>query len=98
MNDSSHTQLNLDITNENCDPSVECCSPSLIRRADSTIEAKIVKEEAEKEDEEEELRKLLLPNVDELPETPRSAVEANFITYFAPGTKNVKYCFLFVFC
>lgn len=81
MNDLNHAQPNLDISN---DPSVECCSPSLIRGGDSTIEEKMLKEEAGKEDEEEELRKLLLPNVDELPETPRSAVEANFITYFAP--------------
>ncbi|XP_057435088.1 uncharacterized protein LOC130727845 [Lotus japonicus] len=35
------------------------------------------------EDEEAELQKLLLPNVDELPLTPPSAVETNFVSYFA---------------
>ncbi|KAL8524176.1 hypothetical protein ACS0TY_013951 [Phlomoides rotata] len=74
---------NLDISNKNCDPSVQFCTSSLIRLGVSTIEGKMLKEEAEKE-EEEELRKLLLPNVEGLPETPRSAIETNFTTYFAP--------------
>lgn len=86
MNDSndaqSNSQQNLDISNNNCDPS------SLVMRADSTIEGKMPKEKAEEEEEEEELRKLLLPDVEGLPETPRSAVETNFTTYFAPGKRR----------
>ncbi|EPS64553.1 hypothetical protein M569_10228 [Genlisea aurea] len=39
--------------------------------------------EGEKEEEEEELRRLLQPDAEELPEFPPSAVESNFTTYFA---------------
>ena len=37
------------------------------------------------EEDEEELHKLLLPDVRDLPLTPPSAVESNFVSYFAPG-------------
>lgn len=33
----------------------------------------------------EELHKLLLPNIDDLPPIPPSAIETNFVAYFAPG-------------
>ena len=36
-------------------------------------------------EEDEELRKLLLPDVSYLPLTPPSAIETNFVTYFALG-------------
>lgn len=39
----------------------------------------------EKNDEEEDLSKLLLPDVQNLPLIPPSAVETNFVTYFALG-------------
>ncbi|KAL1542877.1 protein Abitram [Salvia divinorum] len=37
-----------------------------------------------KEEQDEELRRLLLPDVDELPQVPPSSIEANFTTFFAP--------------
>ncbi|KAI3816977.1 hypothetical protein L1987_10763 [Smallanthus sonchifolius] len=36
------------------------------------------------DDSEEELHKLLLPNINDLPISPPSAMESNFVTYFAP--------------
>ncbi|XP_051139127.1 uncharacterized protein LOC127256935 [Andrographis paniculata] len=45
------------------------------------VEKEEVKENA-LEDEEGELRRLLMPNVGELPSTPPSAVESNFLTFF----------------
>ncbi|KAK6938992.1 Glycine cleavage system H-protein/Simiate [Dillenia turbinata] len=44
---------------------------------------RVVKEE-EEGDSEEELRRLLIPNADDLPLTPPSAIETNFVSYFAP--------------
>ncbi|XP_004500921.1 uncharacterized protein [Cicer arietinum] len=41
------------------------------------------REEKNNEEEEEELGKLLFPDVQNLPLTPPSAVESNFVTYFA---------------
>lgn len=43
------------------------------------------KEEKNATEEEEDLSKLLLPDVQNLPLIPPSAVETNFITYFALG-------------
>lgn len=43
------------------------------------------REEKNNEEEEEELGKLLFPDVQNLPLTPPSAVESNFVTYFALG-------------
>ncbi|KAH9759238.1 actin-binding transcription modulator [Citrus sinensis] len=40
--------------------------------------------EKEMQDDEEELHKLLLPNVHDLPLTPPSAIDFNFVAYFAP--------------
>lgn len=40
--------------------------------------------EKEMQDDEEELHKLLIPNVHDLPLTPPSAVDSNFVAYFAP--------------
>jgi hypothetical protein len=39
----------------------------------------------EEEDEGEELHKLLLPDIRDLPTTPPSSVQTNFVSYFAPG-------------
>ncbi|KAJ0085975.1 hypothetical protein Patl1_09493 [Pistacia atlantica] len=50
----------------------------------SETEEKKVQVGEKEEDEEEELRKLLVPNVHDLPLTPPSAVDFNFVTYFAP--------------
>lgn len=35
---------------------------------------------------EEELHRLLLPDVCDLPLTPPSAIQSNFVSYFAPGS------------
>ncbi|GFY86272.1 related to AP2 6l [Actinidia rufa] len=40
--------------------------------------------------EEEELKRLLVPDVRDLPLTPSSAVESNFVPYFAPETTQEK--------
>lgn len=37
------------------------------------------------QNEEEELRRLLVPKLEDLPPTPPSAIETNFVTYYAPG-------------
>ncbi|PON93945.1 Glycine cleavage system H-protein [Trema orientale] len=42
------------------------------------------KEEEEEGEEEEDLKKLLLPDINDLPLTPPSAVQSNFVSYFAP--------------
>lgn len=39
-------------------------------------------------EEEEELRRLLVPRIEDLPSVPSSAVESNFVTYYAPGRTN----------
>jgi hypothetical protein len=39
----------------------------------------------ELKEEEEELHKLLLPDIRDLPTTPPSSVQTNFVSYFAPG-------------
>ncbi|XP_076910939.1 uncharacterized protein LOC143568753 [Bidens hawaiensis] len=39
----------------------------------------------------EELHKLLLPNVDDLPVSPSSAIESNFVTYFAPDFMKLEH-------
>lgn len=36
-------------------------------------------------EEEEELQRLLLPDVQSLPISPLSAIQSNFVSYFAPG-------------
>ncbi|KAA8528777.1 hypothetical protein F0562_036132 [Nyssa sinensis] len=60
---------NLEITSENNNDTVETVSSS---------SPKSIQEE------EEELRRLLVPDIRDLPLTPPSAVESNFVTYFAP--------------
>lgn len=46
---------------------------------------KLVVADCEKDDSEKELHELLLPNVNDLPVYPPSAIEFNFVTYFVPG-------------
>ncbi|KAG6390597.1 hypothetical protein SASPL_148335 [Salvia splendens] len=41
-------------------------------------------EQIQPKQEDEELLRLLLPNLDELPQVPPSSIEANFTTFFAP--------------
>ncbi|PIN07636.1 putative glycine cleavage system H protein [Handroanthus impetiginosus] len=84
---NSKSEENLEISSQNCD-TVQSCTSSLVTPEDVNIEQKQPKEEEEQqqeqEQEEEELTRLLLPNVEELPNTPPSAVEANFTTFYAP--------------
>ncbi|KAF4356932.1 uncharacterized protein LOC115709696 [Cannabis sativa] len=47
-------------------------------------ESTMVKHHQTTEEEEEDIYKILLPNVGDLPPTPPSAVQSNFISYFAP--------------
>ncbi|KAK6115162.1 hypothetical protein DH2020_007431 [Rehmannia glutinosa] len=85
LNPSSEYQQNTEISHENCDPVPQSCNLTEVTPKDSKIEEKQQKEEEqEQEEEEEELRRLLFPNVEDLPNTPPSAVEANFTTFFAP--------------
>ncbi|KAF9616209.1 hypothetical protein IFM89_028985 [Coptis chinensis] len=37
----------------------------------------------QQEEEDEELHSLLVPNIDDLPVSPTSATDSNFVTYFA---------------
>lgn len=53
-------------------------------------ESQVVKEnptaiKSNEDDSEKQLHELLLPNVNDLPINPTSAIEFNFVTYFAPG-------------
>lgn len=43
-------------------------------------------QEQEQEQEEDSLHRILVPDVRDLPLTPPSAIESNFVSYFAPGT------------
>lgn len=47
----------------------------------------------QEDEQDEELRKLLIPDVRDLPLAPPSAVETNFVSYFAPGTFTVAISF-----
>lgn len=47
-------------------------------------------------DDEEELKKLLVPDVATLPLNPPSAVQSNFVTYFAPGNSLHLFFFLYL--
>lgn len=42
--------------------------------------------EHEQEQEQDSLHRILVPDVRDLPLTPPSAIESNFVSYFAPGT------------
>ncbi|XP_008226536.1 PREDICTED: protein Simiate [Prunus mume] len=50
----------------------------------SVDETNNAQEQKEHEVEDPELRRLLVPNPEDLPLTPPSSVEANFVSYFAP--------------
>lgn len=41
---------------------------------------------SQEDEQDEELRRLLVPDVRDLPLSPPSAVDTNFVSYFAPGT------------
>lgn len=49
----------------------------------NSTEQKKVDSEGQKED--EEIHSLVVPDISSLPLTPPSAIESNFVTYFAPG-------------
>ncbi|KAK2974892.1 hypothetical protein RJ640_020807 [Escallonia rubra] len=68
-------------TAENHQPSVSISAEQ--QQQDDNSKARIKALPAEDE-EEEVLRRLLAPDVANLPSTPPSAIESNFITYFAP--------------
>lgn len=58
---------------------------------DETLERASHETVEKKEEGEEELRALLLPDIKDLPPIPPSAVESNFVRYFAGGTsKSLK--------
>lgn len=61
---------------DNVKPAIVACSHS-----DTAQKSEPLIEELQ----DEELRKLLVPKLENLPIYPPSAVESNFITYFAPG-------------
>lgn len=63
---------------DNVKPIIVACSHS-----DTTQKSEPLIEELK----DEELRKLLVPKIEDLPISPPSAVESNFVTYFAPGNK-----------
>lgn len=48
---------------------------------------------SQEDEQDEELRKLLVPDVRDLPLEPSSAIETNFVSYFAPGTFTVAISF-----
>ncbi|XP_028784562.1 protein Abitram isoform X1 [Neltuma alba] len=50
---------------------------------DETNSSESRAQDHEQEEQDEELRLLLLPDVSSLPQTPPSAVESNFVSYFA---------------
>ncbi|XP_019155837.1 PREDICTED: uncharacterized protein LOC109152647 isoform X2 [Ipomoea nil] len=60
----------------NVNQSLRFCSSSALDTAGSS--------RAEINEEEEELRRLLVPRIEDLPSVPPSAVESNFVTYYAP--------------
>ncbi|MCD9560052.1 hypothetical protein HAX54_018482 [Datura stramonium] len=76
------TELNANETNtvetsnlNNVKPTIFACSHS-----DTTQKSESLNEELQ----DEELRKLLVPKIEDLPLSPPSAVESNFVTYFSP--------------
>lgn len=62
----------------NVNQTLRCCSSSAIDTAG-------MPRAENNEEEEEELRRLLVPRIEDLPSVPPSAVESNFVTYYAPG-------------
>lgn len=57
----------------------------------SVDETNNAQEQEEHKVEDPELRRLLVPNPEDLPLTPPSSVEANFVSYFAPGSSSCIY-------
>ncbi|KAM7253226.1 hypothetical protein ACFE04_025844 [Oxalis oulophora] len=47
--------------------------------------------EIEFKDDDDELHKLLLPHVHDLPLTPPSAIDCNFVSYFAPASTHLAF-------
>nr|GEU57775.1 hypothetical protein [Tanacetum cinerariifolium] len=55
-------------------------------------QSQVVKENPNRDDSEKQLHELLLPNVNDLPINPISAIQFNFVTYFAPGDSDPRKC------
>ncbi|XP_073314654.1 uncharacterized protein [Primulina huaijiensis] len=70
---------NLEIHLDDYKPILGFCTSSSVNAHEFKLESELLYRE-----EDDELRKLLLVNVEELPTVPPSAVEVNFTTYFAP--------------
>ncbi|XP_075484737.1 uncharacterized protein LOC142524586 [Primulina tabacum] len=82
LNPNNTSQQNLEIHLDDCKPILGFCTSSSVNAHGSTLEKDLLN--PKEEDDDDELRKLLLVNVEELPTVPPSAVEVNFTTYFAP--------------
>ena len=63
----------------------EKLNPISSSSSSNSIEQLQQPESVEEEEDEEELKRLLVPDVRDLPLIPPSAVESNFVPYFAPG-------------
>ncbi|CAH1442716.1 unnamed protein product [Lactuca virosa] len=57
----------------------------------TVVKDNLVAIDGEEDDGEKELHELLLPNVNDLPLSPPSAIEFNFVTYFAPVSGHVAF-------
>jgi hypothetical protein len=55
-------------------------------KPDTSLQNTPTEHHQQQQKEYEELRGLLMPDVRNLPLTPPSAVESNFVSYFAPGS------------
>ncbi|KAF8030370.1 hypothetical protein BT93_E2724 [Corymbia citriodora subsp. variegata] len=75
--------LQVPMTDESAQASSMCTDSAAAQNGGSPTELKEVRE-VSGEDENKELRELLLPDVRNLPLAPPSAVEVNFVAYFAP--------------
>ncbi|KAG8377965.1 hypothetical protein BUALT_Bualt08G0088700 [Buddleja alternifolia] len=81
INPDTNSEEKVEFSHENS--VLQTCNSSSVAVQDFNFEQKTLKQQ-EQEQYEEELKTLLLPNVEDLPNTPPSAVEANFTTFFAP--------------
>ncbi|KZV20121.1 protein Simiate [Dorcoceras hygrometricum] len=79
LNSDNMSQRNLENDLDDGKPVLGFCTSSSVNAHELKLENELLDQE-----EQDELRKLLLVNVEELPSVPPSAVEFNFTTYFAP--------------
>ncbi|XP_073126321.1 uncharacterized protein [Henckelia pumila] len=81
LNPNDISEQNLEIHLDDSKPILGFCTSSSVNAHEFKLENQLLDQEEEEDD---ELRELLLVNVKELPTVPPSAVEVNFTTYFAP--------------